>query len=123
MFIFALFAVIGLASCGSKEVEYKLGMGVVVSTSSSANATAEKAGTAQIDATVAAVVLDAEGKIVVTERELKIDPLGHDMKEIAGKSATCTQDGVNPHYQCKTCKVLFSDVKGQNVLTSSEIVI
>ena len=64
MFIFALFAVIGLASCGSKEVEYKLGMGVVVNTSSSANATAEKAGTAQIDATVAAVVLDAEGKIV-----------------------------------------------------------
>ena len=38
--------------------EYKLGMGVVVSTDSS------KTGTAQVDATVAAVVLDAEGKIV-----------------------------------------------------------
>ena len=46
------------------EAEYKLGMGVVVSTESSSSATAEKAGTAQIDATVAAVVLDNAGKIV-----------------------------------------------------------
>ncbi len=38
--------------------EYKLGMGVVVSTASS------KTGNAQVDATVATVVLDAEGKIV-----------------------------------------------------------
>ena len=40
------------------EAEYKLGMGVVVSTEES------KAGTAQIDATVAAVVIDNAGKIV-----------------------------------------------------------
>lgn len=46
------------------EEDYKLGMGVVVSTASSASATAEKAGTAQIDATVAAVVLGKDGKIV-----------------------------------------------------------
>ena len=46
------------------EVEYKLGMGVVVDTASSASATADKAGTAQIDATVAVVVLDKDGKIV-----------------------------------------------------------
>lgn len=37
---------------------YKLGMGVVTSTASSA------AGNAQVDATVAAVILDADGKIV-----------------------------------------------------------
>lgn len=41
-----------------KEVEYKLGMGVVVNTGSS------KTGTAQVDATVATVVLGADGKIV-----------------------------------------------------------
>lgn len=41
------------------EAEYKLGMGIVVSTDSSA------AGNAQVDATVAAVVLDKDGKIVV----------------------------------------------------------
>jgi len=40
------------------EAEYKLGMGVVVSTDSS------KTGTAQVDATVATVVTDADGKIV-----------------------------------------------------------
>ena len=48
----------------TKEAEYKLGMGIVVSTDSSTSATAEKAGTAQVDATVAAVVLDNAGKIV-----------------------------------------------------------
>jgi hypothetical protein len=41
------------------EAEYKLGMGVVVSMDSS------KTGNAQVDATVATVVLDAAGKIVV----------------------------------------------------------
>ena len=41
------------------EAEYKLGMGIVVSMASS------KTGNAQVDATVATVVLDAEGKIVV----------------------------------------------------------
>ena len=40
------------------EAEYKLGMGVVVNTDSS------KTGNAQIDATVAAVVTDKDGKIV-----------------------------------------------------------
>ena len=62
LFVFALVAVLSLASCGAKE--YKLGMGIEVSTSSSSNATESKAGNAQIDATVAAVVLDAEGVIV-----------------------------------------------------------
>ena len=42
------------------EVEYKLGMGIVVSTDSSNS----EENLAQVDATVATVVLDAEGKIV-----------------------------------------------------------
>ena len=42
----------------AKEAEYKLGLGVVVSTASS------KENNAQVDATIAAVVTDAEGKIV-----------------------------------------------------------
>lgn len=46
-----------LAACGGQK-EYKLGMGVVVSTSSS------KEGQAQVDATYAAVVVDKDGKIV-----------------------------------------------------------
>ena len=40
------------------EAEYKLGMGIVLNTDSS------KTGNAQVDATVAAVVVDADGKIV-----------------------------------------------------------
>ena len=58
--IFALVLVLvmalSLVSCGKEE--YKLGMGVVVSTESS------KTGNAQVDATVAAVVTDANGVIV-----------------------------------------------------------
>ena len=63
----AVAMVAGLAGCssnggesgsGNSAAAYKLGMGVCTSTGSS------KAGTAQVDATVSAVVLDADGKIV-----------------------------------------------------------
>ena len=47
-----------VACGGTKEAEYKLGMGIVVSMDDSAT------GNAQVDATVASVVTDAEGKIV-----------------------------------------------------------
>ncbi|MBR5537892.1 MAG: hypothetical protein IKU58_08335 [Clostridia bacterium] len=50
---------LSLAACGSKEADYKLGMGVELSTASS------KENNAQVDATVATVVLDANGKIVM----------------------------------------------------------
>ena len=50
--------VVALAACGAKQSEYKLGMGVVVNMDSSAE------NNAQVDATVAAVVTDASGKIV-----------------------------------------------------------
>ena len=50
--------VLAAVACAPAEKEYKLGMGVVVSMDSS------KAGNAQIDATVATVVTDADGKIV-----------------------------------------------------------
>ena len=57
--VFALiFALCLVTGCGDKEVEYKLGMGVVVSLDS----TADTKG--QIDATVVTVVTNAEGKIV-----------------------------------------------------------
>ena len=61
-------AVVGIAA----EAEYTLGMGVSLSTASS------KEGNAQVDATVAAVVLDAEGKIVacridVAQNKMAVD--------------------------------------------------
>ena len=54
--VLCLAVMLSLVSCGKEE--YTLGMGVVVSTASS------KTGTAQVDATVAAVVTDANGVIV-----------------------------------------------------------
>ena len=59
----ALCAAFSLTACGKKDddnkaANYKLGMGIVVSLESS------KTGLAQVDATVATVVLDAKGKIV-----------------------------------------------------------
>ena len=49
--------------------EYKLGMGISLSTASS------KEGNAQVDATVAAVVLDAEGKIVAAKIDVAQDKM------------------------------------------------
>ncbi len=51
---------LAIVACNTtaKEADYKLGMGVVVSMDSS------KTGNAQVDATVATVITDADGKIV-----------------------------------------------------------
>ena len=56
--LLCLCMVFAAVACGEKEAEYKLGMGTVVSMDSS------KTGNAQVDATVATVVTDADGKIV-----------------------------------------------------------
>ena len=63
MGLFVLVASLVLVACNKTEepaeVEYKLGMGVIAGVGHVSNA-----GTIQIDSTVAAVVTDAEGKIV-----------------------------------------------------------
>ena len=78
--IFALVLVLvmalSLVSCGKEE--YTLGMGVVVSTESS------KTGNAQVDATVAAVVTDANGVIVAC----RIDVAQNKMDVTDGAVAT-----------------------------------
>ncbi len=56
--LLCLCMVVAIAACGATEAEYKLGMGVVVNMDSSAT------NNAQVDATVATVVTDADGKIV-----------------------------------------------------------
>ena len=78
--ILTLCLTLALVACGDKqppapqEADYKLGMGIVVSMDSS------KAENAQVDATVAAVVLDAEGKIV----SCRIDVAQNKMKVAGG---------------------------------------
>ena len=56
-----LIMVLSVVACekAPAEKDYKLGMGIVVSTASS------KEGNAQVDATIATVVTDADGKIVL----------------------------------------------------------
>ena len=64
---------LSLAACGSSGSEYKLGMGVDLSTDSS------KENNAQVDATVAAVVTDKDGKIVACRLDVaqsKLDVTG-----------------------------------------------
>ena len=62
---FAMCAPMALAEEPAEEpAEYKLGLGVSLNTNSS------KAGNAQVDATTAAVVLDADGKIVAAKLDV-----------------------------------------------------
>lgn len=56
--VFALLVCVTLTACTKSPVDYKLGMGVEVSMASS------KEAAGQVDATVAAVLLDKDGKIV-----------------------------------------------------------
>ena len=70
---------LSMVACGGgepakKEAEYKLGMGVVVSMDSS------KTENAQVDATVATVVLDKDGKIVAC----RIDVAQNKMAVVGG---------------------------------------
>ena len=87
MGLFVLVASLVLVACNKTEepeaveAEYKLGMGVVVSTTSSKNATADADGNAQVDATVATVVTDKDGKIVacridVAQNKVKVSSKG-----------------------------------------------
>ena len=67
--VLALAMVATFAACGGGEeapatAEYKIGMGVVVSLDSSADTTA------QADATVATVIIDADGKIVAADLDV-----------------------------------------------------
>ena len=80
--ILCLCMVFGLAACGggesggsaAVEAEYNLGMGVVLDTDSS------KTELAQVDATIAAVVTDADGKIV----SCRIDCVQDKMEVVGG---------------------------------------
>ena len=52
------------AGCGAKDATLKFGVGVYSSAPAVTDATADKDGSGKIDVTVAAVTVDADGKIV-----------------------------------------------------------
>lgn len=60
----ALVLVLSLSSIALAESSVKHGLGMVTSIGSVAEATAEKAGAAQVNTTVCSLLLDAEGKIL-----------------------------------------------------------
>lgn len=61
----ALILVLGIfAGCSSTTATYKTGIGSTISIARSADATATAAGTAQVNTIMAAVTVDAKGKIV-----------------------------------------------------------
>ena len=89
--LLCLCMVAALAACGAKQSEYKLGMGIAVNMSSSADANA------QVDATVAAVVTDASGKIVACRLD------------VAQNKMNVTDGVVDPSQSFKTKMELGSD--------------
>ena len=42
-----------------------------------------------------------------------VDALGHNMKEVAAKEATCKEDGNNKYYACDRCEKFFKDIEGK----------
>lgn len=56
---------------------------------------------------------DIDGKHEITWDDVeKTDPLGHDMKHVNAKAATCTEEGTNDHYHCDRCELNFTDEAG-----------
>ena len=43
---------------------------------------------------------------------------GHKLTKVAGKAATCTEEGVVEHYTCSVCKKNFSDAEGKTALST-----
>ena len=62
-----LFAVVALAGCGKKAENLKFGLGVVANYGDAKNADGETNGQGEFNTTAAAVLLDAEGKIVAVD--------------------------------------------------------
>ena len=76
----------------AKEAEYKLGLGVVVSTAST-NGT-----NAQVDATIAAVVTDADGKIVLCRIDVAQNKMTVENGTIANNDTYKTKMEKGPEY-------------------------
>ena len=109
---------LSLVACGGNggeekkpEAEYKLGMGVVVSMESS------KTELAQVDATVATVVLDKDGKIVAC----RIDVAQNKMSVVGGAViANAIIDRLVHH--CDIVKITGHSyrIKGRNIFDDTD---
>lgn len=50
------------------------------------------------------------------EETREIPPLGHELRHVPSKPATCREEGMKEHYVCTVCSVLFSDPAGESVI-------
>ena len=48
--------------------------------------------------------------------DVQTPALPHDISAVAGKNATCTEDGYGAHYKCNVCNTLFADEDGETVI-------
>ena len=65
---------------------------------------------------------DIKGEHEITWDDVeKTDPLGHDMKHVDAKAATCTEEGTNDHYHCDRCELNFTDEAGSAEKTDAVI--
>ena len=92
-----------LCACGSKTQEYTLGMGVVIGTDSS------KENLAQVDATVAAVVLDKDGKIAAC----RLDAVQNKMDVTGGAVDTAASFKTKMELGDDYNMVKYSDAKAE----------
>ena len=49
-----------------------------------------------------------------------VDATGHKLTKVEAKAPTCTEDGVNAHYTCSGCDLLFNDPKGLSTITKQQ---
>lgn len=67
--------------------------------------------------------LDQAGTKETEWKELLIPALGHEIKEIQKKDATCTEAGNKAYYQCERCKKLYLDRDGTKETSLEKITI
>lgn len=59
----------------------------------------------------------------ITQDDLIIPPLGHDIQFTNRIEPACTESGMIAHYYCNRCHSLFSDAQGKNSLTQQQTLI
>ena len=65
---------------------------------------------------------DADGKTETTAEKCALKPLGHNVKKVDGKAATCTEDGNSGYYKCENCGACYSDSKGEMNIDESSMI-
>ena len=99
-FVAALEKAVNSAADSAATAENKLSVALVAANShSSADATEEKAGLAQIDTTISAVVTDADGKVVVAKTDCVQGKMPFD---VAGKSTLAPTSDVKTKLELGT---------------------